>query len=56
MKNITSLKIAAKKFTLRNMLQLYQLCRDADPSDDESDITKPYCSAQVSSFPKEHVF
>lgn len=26
MKNITSLKIAAKKFTLRNMLQLYQLC------------------------------
>ncbi|MDP1499823.1 hypothetical protein [Bacillus velezensis] len=26
MKNITSLKIAAMKFTLRNMLQLYQLC------------------------------
>ncbi|KXZ17033.1 hypothetical protein AXI59_11280 [Bacillus nakamurai] len=26
MKNITSLKIAAQAFTLRNLIQLYQLC------------------------------
>ncbi|MBT2573049.1 hypothetical protein J7E26_03610 [Bacillus sp. ISL-51] len=26
MKNITSLKVAAQAFTLRNLIQLYQLC------------------------------